>query len=96
MLFSRGSSQPRNQTQVSYIAGKFFSTAPLGKQLKKWSNKVPFVFITNPFEKHLSSCEWVCLSEKLNTWLKGWNFQPYLQLQGEDRHTKVNALYNYA
>ena len=57
MLFSRGSSQPRNQTQVSYIAGKFFSTAPLGKQLKKWSNKVPFVFITNPFEKHLSSCE---------------------------------------
>ena len=29
--FSRGSSQPRDQTQVSHIAGRFFTTEPLGK-----------------------------------------------------------------
>ena len=26
--FSRGSSQPRNQTEVSWIAGRFFTTEP--------------------------------------------------------------------
>ena len=31
ILFSRGSSQPRDQTQVSHIAGRFFTTEPLGK-----------------------------------------------------------------
>ena len=29
--FSRGSSQPRDQTQVSCIAGRFFTTEPPGK-----------------------------------------------------------------
>ena len=29
--FSRGSCQPRNQTQVSLIAGRFFTTDPPGK-----------------------------------------------------------------
>ena len=29
--FSRGSSQPRDQTQVSWIAGRFFTSEPQGK-----------------------------------------------------------------
>ena len=29
--FSRGSSQPRDQTQVSRIAGRFFTSEPQGK-----------------------------------------------------------------
>ena len=29
--FSRGSSQPRDQTQVSRIAGEFFTAEPQGK-----------------------------------------------------------------
>ena len=31
MIFSRGSSQPRNQTQISCIAGRFFTAEPPGK-----------------------------------------------------------------
>ena len=31
ILFSRGSSQPRNQTWVSCLAGRFFATWPPGK-----------------------------------------------------------------
>ena len=30
-LFSRGSSQPRDQTQVSHIAGRFFTKLVCGK-----------------------------------------------------------------
>ena len=38
--FSRGSSQPRDWTQVSHIAGGFFTTAPLGKPIMcyHWSS----------------------------------------------------------
>ena len=31
ILFSRGSFQPRDQTWVSYISGRFFTTEPPGK-----------------------------------------------------------------
>ena len=31
MPSSRGSSRPRNRTQVSHIAGRFFTAEPLGK-----------------------------------------------------------------
>ena len=35
--FSRGSSQPRDQTQVSYIAAEFFTSwEPQGKQRVNW------------------------------------------------------------
>ena len=33
--FSRGSSQPRDQTQVSHIAGGFFTTREAPKEAKK-------------------------------------------------------------
>ena len=41
--FSKGSSQPRNQTQVSHIAGKFFTSWATRddhrKSVKKWGKK---------------------------------------------------------
>ena len=38
--FSRGSSQPRNQTEVSCIAGGFFTSWATREALKVWSQKV--------------------------------------------------------
>ena len=36
-LFSRGSSQPRDQTQVSSIAGGFFTSWATGEAQEYWS-----------------------------------------------------------
>ena len=36
--FSRGSSQPRDQTQVSLIAGGFYPAEPTGKPLHTYTN----------------------------------------------------------
>ena len=35
--FSRGSSQPRNRTQVSHIAGGFFTSWATGQAQEYWS-----------------------------------------------------------
>ena len=37
---SRGSFQPRDRLQVSYIAGRFFTTEPLGKPKLRWLIKI--------------------------------------------------------
>ena len=61
--FSRGSSQPRDQTQVSYIAGRHFTVRATRKAqhpLDHWKTKrVP--------EKHLFLPYWLCQS----LWLCG-------------------------
>ena len=33
IFFTRGSSQPRDQTHISYVEGRFFTTDPTGKAL---------------------------------------------------------------
>ena len=41
--FSRGSSPPRDRTRISCfscVAGRFFTTRPLGKPPKPWSGKI--------------------------------------------------------
>ena len=40
--FSRGSSPPRDRTQVSYIVGRFFTTEPPGKHLGINANQCGF------------------------------------------------------
>ena len=40
MPSSRGSSQPRDRTQVSHIAGRFFMSEPLGKPLRGWGKPI--------------------------------------------------------
>ena len=37
--FSKGSSQPRDGTQLSYIAGRLFMTEPPGKPLRNVQNR---------------------------------------------------------
>ena len=37
ILFSRGSSQPRDQTQVSHIAGRFFTSWVFREAQERWS-----------------------------------------------------------
>ena len=51
---SRGSSQARNQTRVSCIAGGFFATELLGKPLL-WSGSLSWV----PCATHLARLTWV-------------------------------------
>ena len=36
-LFSRGSSQPRERTQVSHIAGRIFTSWTIGEAQEYWS-----------------------------------------------------------
>ena len=38
IYFSRGSSQPRDRTQVSYLASGFFTAEPPGKHWKSFEN----------------------------------------------------------
>ena len=49
MSFSRRS-QPKNQTHISYLASKFFTTEPLGKPIETlktpWSCQQPYPFET--------------------------------------------------
>ena len=42
--FSKGSFQPRDQTQVSYIAGEFLTTMPPGKPHKATYMLLKFFF----------------------------------------------------
>ena len=60
--FSRGSSQPRNQTQVSHIAGEFFTSWTTGKHkntgvgilsLHQW------IFPTQESNGDLLHCRWI-------------------------------------
>ena len=58
--FSRGSSQPRDQTQVSCIAGGFFTTESPGKPLKgseKWSESHSVV--SNSLQPHGLYSPWI-------------------------------------
>ena len=41
IFFSKGSSWPRDQTQVSHIAGRGFTSEPPGRWRRIWSNDLP-------------------------------------------------------
>jgi len=44
IFFPRGSSRPRDQTQVSCVAGRFFASEPPGKPIYRYSIiKFPFI-----------------------------------------------------
>ena len=45
MLFSRGSSQPRDQTQVSCIAGRFFTICATREAQEYWEALVLFAWM---------------------------------------------------
>ena len=56
---SRGSSRPRDQTQVSCIAGGFFTIwATRGALIKPWNTKFVMIVTTNQLEIHQGSRAW--------------------------------------
>ena len=84
--FSRGSSQPRVQTQVSCIAGRFFTSwatreAPVISVIWMWSCSV----VSDSLPSHLPTrlvcpwnfqarvLEWVAISfSRASSWSRGW------------------------
>ena len=57
--FSRGPSQPRDQTQVSRIAGRFFTTEPQGKLTQLKNRKILYLRCT-------CVCVRVCICKALS------------------------------
>ena len=82
MPFFRGSSQPRDRIQVSYIAGKFFTIWAMTEALPGWMyvpSKICICFCCVP-ESSVSS-EWYQLSYLLKEFLNTrvlyiWNINP--------------------
>ena len=69
MPSSRGSSQPRDQTRVFCIAGRFFTTEPSGKPISfLYEDVINLFFITSggrgrsQFQKFLQKPQWIYLS----------------------------------
>ena len=61
--FSRGSFQPQDQTQVSWLAGRFFATEPLGKPKVSYNitKLYTFFYLAYPFislAKHKTVCRY--------------------------------------
>ena len=61
--FSRGSSQPRDRTQVSHIAGSFFTLSqPQGSPgTLEWVNLplLQWIFLTQESNPGLLHCKWI-------------------------------------
>ena len=60
--FSRGSSQPRDQTQVSCIAGEFFTAEPPGKPKNTRVGRLSFlqqIFVTQESNWGLLHYRWI-------------------------------------
>ena len=60
--FSRGSSQPRNWTRVSYIAGRFFTSWATGKPKNTGMGSLSLlqrIFLTQKLNWGLLHCRWI-------------------------------------
>ena len=60
--FSRGSSQPRDQTQVYPIAGGFFTSWTTREAQEYWSGNLPLfqrIFLTQESNWGLLHCRWI-------------------------------------
>ena len=67
--FSRGSSQPRDQTQVSCIAGDSLSTEPQGKPKNTGVGSLFYlqqIFLTQESNWGLLHCRWIFLPTELS------------------------------
>ena len=91
--FSRGSSQPRDPTQVSCIAGRFFSSSPAlqadslpaelqGKPKNTGVGSLPLpqgIFLIQELNRGLLHCRWILhqLSHKGSTRILEWVAYPF-------------------
>ena len=60
--FSRGSSQPRDQTQISYIASGFFTSWATREDQEYWSGSLSllwYIFLTQESNQGLLHCRWI-------------------------------------
>jgi len=58
--FSRGSSQPRDRTQVSHIAGRFFSSWVPREAQEYWSlSLLQWIFLTQESNRGFLHCRWI-------------------------------------
>jgi len=60
--FSRGSSQPRDQTQVSHIAGGFFTSWATREAQEYWVgslSRLQWIFATQELNGGLLHCRWI-------------------------------------
>ena len=67
--FSGGSSQPRDRTQVSHIAGVFFTTEPQGKPAMQ-ETQVQFLGQEDPLEKEMAT------HSSILAWRIQWTEEP--------------------
>ena len=62
MLSSRGSSQPRDRTQVSHVVGRFFTIEPPGKPKNTGAGSLSLlqgIFLTQELNGGLLHCRWI-------------------------------------
>ena len=62
IAFSRGSSQPRDRTQVSHIAGRFFPDEPQEKPKNTAVGSLSLfqqIFLTQESNRGLLYCRWI-------------------------------------
>ena len=62
VFFSRGSSQPRDRTQVSHIAGRFFTSGATGKPKNTGAGSLSllqWIFLTQGLNRGLLYCRWI-------------------------------------
>ena len=91
--FSRGSSQPRDRTQVSWIAGSFFTSWATKEAQEYWSGSLSLlqgIFPTQKSNQGLLNCRWILYKLKYegSPHLFSLNQKPssvmsYLQLSSE-------------
>ena len=82
--FSRGSSQPKDQTCISYIAGRFFTTEQPGifyHNFKKYCNS--WLLLALMTEAFVDWHRWSHLALKLSE--AGMNGMPFLKIQKQSR-----------
>ena len=89
--FSRGSSQPKDQTCISYIAGRFFTTELPGifyynfkKYCKSW------LFLALMTEAFVNWHRWSDLALKLSE--AGMDGMPFLKIQKQSRTQSTSRL----
>ena len=71
---SRGSSQPRDRTQVSCITGDSLPAEPQGKPKNTGVGSLPLlqeIFLTQELNKGLLQCRWILYHLGLPWWLRG-------------------------
>ena len=95
--FSRGSSQPREQTQVSHIAGGFFTSWATGKHKNTRAGNLSLlqgIFLTQESNQGLLHCRRILyhLSHQGSPWILEWVTYPFSRGSSRPRNwTRISC-----